>query len=387
MGCCSSIGCRRKKPETGQAAALLAPPPEGFPAKMADGTWVSSTDSHREWLAAQQQSPPQQQQRAAGAGAGPLPFGTPARVVVYDWDCTITSRHMFKVLSDWSGYAEDFERWCTAQNIPSPLREPLDPSRGIVSRMEFGGGDAGRALLRRVIREYFLGGEERVAELTAHFQRLQAAEGGGCKLCVLTRGETASLRLAFEVGVPEWSPYFVGGWIANARQQYFTITSSNSSSGSLSPLAENLCGSGLPARSRWTKEQIIASLYPLPGYAQQPDQTRELLLLVDDSITTGSRLQPGTDDAGAGGAQQEEHGVRQLDLPYEREGLDAESMRLVEAIVMSTVSDASGPAAAAAAATPGTAAGGSSDDGTEGGPRGVEEREDEVRGASVLVVP
>ena len=132
---------------------------------------------------------------------------------------------------------------------------------------------------------------------------------------------------------------------------------------------------------------MIGSLYPLPGYAQQSDQKRELLLLVDDSITTGSRLQPGTDDAGAGGAQQEEHGVRQLDLPYEREGLDAESMRLVEAIVMSTVSDASGPAAAAAAATPGTAAGGSSDDGTEGGPRGVEEREDEVRGASVLVVP
>ena len=74
----------------------------------------------------------------AGAAATALPFGTPRRVVVYDWDDTITSQHMYKVLSDWSGYSEHFEKWCAAEGITSPLAIPLDRT-GIVSRMGFGG--------------------------------------------------------------------------------------------------------------------------------------------------------------------------------------------------------------------------------------------------------
>ena len=111
-----------------------------------------------------------------GAVTAALPFGAPRRVIVYDFDCTITSRHLYKCLANWAGYAENFERWLTEQDIPSPLGKQ---GQSVAARMGFGGGEAGRACLRKVVREYFLGGEARTARLTEHFRTLR--EEGGCR--------------------------------------------------------------------------------------------------------------------------------------------------------------------------------------------------------------
>ena len=107
-----------------------------------------------------------------GAVTAALPFGAPRRVIVYDFDCTITSRHLYKCLANWAGYAENFERWLTEQDIPSPLGKQ---GQSVAARMGFGGGEAGRACLRKVVREYFLGGEARTARLTEHFRTLREA--------------------------------------------------------------------------------------------------------------------------------------------------------------------------------------------------------------------
>ena len=39
-----------------------------------------------------------------GGKALPRNQGGSGPIIVFDWDCTITATHMFKVLSGWSGY-------------------------------------------------------------------------------------------------------------------------------------------------------------------------------------------------------------------------------------------------------------------------------------------
>ena len=48
-----------------------------------------------------------------------------------------------------------------------------------------------------------------------------------CRLCILTRGDTASLRVIFDTVLDQsWAALFEGGWIANCFQDYFTTTAS-----------------------------------------------------------------------------------------------------------------------------------------------------------------
>ena len=62
--------------------------------------------------------------------------GGDGAVIVFDWDCTITCKHMFKVLAGWPGYCEHFSEWCGEQTIPDPLRTPMRDS--ICERMVSG---------------------------------------------------------------------------------------------------------------------------------------------------------------------------------------------------------------------------------------------------------
>ena len=65
-------------------------------------------------------------------------------------------------------------------------------------------------------------------------------------------------------------------------------------------------------------------LQPDPADAYQDcGAERERLLLVDDSISQGGRVE----------RMQHRLGLELLDLPYEREGLDDASMQLIEAMV------------------------------------------------------
>ena len=164
-----------------------------------------------------------EQPAAAVTGGGP--------VIVFDWDCTVTSQHLYKILAGWPPYCEPFSEWCDAQGIPDPIKTPMRGS--IVERMSFGGGDEGDALLRRAVREFMMGGEARIAALKELLVELRTVHG--CTLCVLTRGETSSLRIIFDKVLPDWAPLFEGGWIANTANEYFTCGASGALSEHLLP--------------------------------------------------------------------------------------------------------------------------------------------------------
>ena len=244
-----------------------------------------------------------------GGRAQPPNQGGTGPIIVFDWDCTITATHMFKVLSGWEGYCEPFSAWCVEQGIDDPLRIPVRES--ICERMEFGGGAAGLAALKKVFVTFFMGGEERMAQVKAALTTLKHTHG--CRLCVLTRGDTASLRIVFDKVLDEsWAELFEGGWIANTFNDYFTC----SGTGALSATTPGLTSIGREGDG--SKESIIEAVFPF---------TDEVVMLVDDSISRGSILAATSAPGNHGGS------ISLLDLPMEKDGLDATSIALLLSLV------------------------------------------------------
>jgi hypothetical protein len=315
--------------------------------------------------------------------------------VVFDWDCTITSVHMYKAAAGWTPYSGKLVAWLRQQGGGAPLpdleimysKESLrsDDGGGPVTRaLTLGGGVEGRTHLRHVARGYFLGGEQRVAWLGELFASLAARR---VRLCVLTRGEAASVRAVFEAATPEvracwlpagrstarsrhtivrchmlcawqpehwpawsrarthqWLPHFRGGWIADTSDQYCTVGAED---GALSPMMSGLSGLGHAG-----KERMLEEIYPF-------DQHHTLL--VDDSITRGSGYALG--EARGRGPRATAGGVlHTLDLPYERRGLDERAAKMIRQVLAewlpSEEAAARGPRATAAAAGADPAVGG-----------------------------
>jgi hypothetical protein len=230
-------------------------------------------------------------------GSGPI--------IVFDWDCTVTCTHMFKVLSGWAGYCEPFSAFCAEHGYEDPLGIPVRES--ICERMHFGGGAAGQAALAECFVQFFMGGETRMAQVKALLTTLKHTHG--CRLCVLTRGDTASVRLVFDkVLDASWAELFEGGWIANTFNDYFTC----SATGALSATTPGLTTIG--RHGDVSKESIIETIFPF---------TEEVVMLVDDSISRGNVLAASSAPGDRGGA------ISLLDLPIEKEGLEATSIALL----------------------------------------------------------
>ena len=249
--------------------------------------------------AAQQLEPNAEPEQAAMPGGG-------GPIVVFDWDCTVTCQHLYKILAGWPRYCGPFSEWCDAQGIPDPIKIPLRHG-SIVERMAFGGGEEGDEMLRRAFREFMMGGEARIAAIKELLVELRTVHG--CTLCVLTRGETASLRILFDKVLPDWAPLFEGGWIANTANEYFTCDAS----GALSEQMPGLTTGGA------SKENMLEQLFPFDSHT---------VMLVDDSISRGSRLASSTAPGELGGGV-----IHLLDLPLEQRGLDGPSMAMLRQAV------------------------------------------------------
>ena len=202
-------------------------------------------------------------------GAGPGGAGRPP-VVVFDWDCTITERHMFFCFENgaedaWH-HAQHFSGWCKECDIPDPLlvlpREGLTLDDLLLERMSFGGGPEGDALLRRVFIEYFMGGQERLAQVQALLTELKYTHG--CRLCVLTKGSQPSLKKVFDDVLTDWWEFFdgwvsaEGDWIGAVREARTELNAS--AQGSLGELHD--------------KKDILEAYFPF---------TEHRVMLVDDS--------------------------------------------------------------------------------------------------------
>mmetsp|Transcript_30189 Transcript_30189/g.70455 ORF Transcript_30189/g.70455 Transcript_30189/m.70455 type:complete len:284 (+) Transcript_30189:73-924(+) len=230
-------------------------------------------------------------------------------VVCFDWDCTITSRHMYKAFAggQWSEvHSKPFEEWCKRNQIPNPMSVKLQ--RSIIDRM-FVTEARGEEYLRQAFREYFLGGEARIQMLTQLFQSLLEEK---CVLCILTRGDASSLRLCFDKAIPEWSTLFSSGWIGDTSGEYFR----SDSKGQLSPARDGLHS----GRNEQQKEAILEEHFPF---------TTNKVILVDDSIIPNSTKTNTikTRDGRKGGL------IHLLDLPTEKLGINEESSDMLLGLV------------------------------------------------------
>lgn len=229
-------------------------------------------------------------------------------VVVFDWDCTITSRHMFKTLAGWEGYGDELSNFCAKRDIEDPLSLPMEFS--ICERMQFGGGAEGDARLRTVFIDFFMGGERRAAQVK---KLLSTLRSDGAKLCVLTRGETHSLHVLFDTVLQDWAPLFEGGWIGNTLNDFFTVKRD----GSLSSVDTGLS----KIIGDCTKQQLLESIFPFSRYA---------VLLVDDDISPETNKVLASSAPGARGGS-----ITLLDLPLEKDGLQPTSISLLLSLVRS----------------------------------------------------
>jgi hypothetical protein len=136
-----------------------------------------------------------------------LPF------IGFDFDCTITVRHYYKCLA-WGlasgneaahGHCKALFDWLRVRNIP--LRAPQQQSNldAVVTVTEFLIRVLGAAQFRELFREVFLGGDDRIALLTAWLQEKQKSN---VEFAIITAGVASAVSRALEVAVPEWKDFF-----------------------------------------------------------------------------------------------------------------------------------------------------------------------------------
>mmetsp|Transcript_26624 Transcript_26624/g.61208 ORF Transcript_26624/g.61208 Transcript_26624/m.61208 type:complete len:278 (-) Transcript_26624:60-893(-) len=134
------------------------------------------------------------------SGGVVLDQAKPPRLIGFDFDCTITVRHFFKVFA-W-GYLrcnshqhfEEFAAWCKERNIDPFIaaKMPLDDGDAMSRALDDFIGKNGEATFRTLFREMFLGGEERIRCLAEWLEKLQQQ---GVTFAVVTAGfSTAVLR-------------------------------------------------------------------------------------------------------------------------------------------------------------------------------------------------
>mmetsp|Transcript_25392 Transcript_25392/g.46510 ORF Transcript_25392/g.46510 Transcript_25392/m.46510 type:complete len:278 (-) Transcript_25392:101-934(-) len=138
--------------------------------------------------------------RLSAAGLPAVEKGKPQRLIGFDFDCTITVRHFFKVFA-W-GYMrcnshqhfEEFSAWCKERKIDPFIaaKIPIDDGDAMTRALDDFIGKNGEATFRSVFREMFLGGEERIKYLAEWLGKLQEK---GVTFAIVTAGfSTAVLR-------------------------------------------------------------------------------------------------------------------------------------------------------------------------------------------------
>jgi hypothetical protein len=142
-----------------------------------------------------------------GVAAPPTHSGL---VVCLDWDCTLTTRHMHKdsgQRGQGGMHSGHFFQWCAEHGVDSATSRA---GLSAIDRLDFG------ADTEHVCVEYFFGGRERIAQLTAFLQRMKAH---GAVLCILTNGETAVIHRHFTTVLSAWAQLFSGGWVGNIHDE------------------------------------------------------------------------------------------------------------------------------------------------------------------------
>jgi len=220
------------------------------------------------------------------------------RLLGFDFDCTLTVRHFYKVMA-W-GYArrdlkahphcQALAEWCEQRGVAagmdmSNVRVPMGEDIMMLAVTEFC-EQAGDEAFNALFREVFLGGEERIQLVAGVLQRLRER---GCEFAIITRGISTSVLRGL-VAVPEWLPFFPSSHVWDCSQNRHQI---NSSIDQKSLMLRDIC----------------------------PSATQ--ILLVDDAV----------DHDGSDAWVLKAAGVETFALPYEGPGVTESTIKEIEEIM------------------------------------------------------
>merc|ERR1719336_3083666 len=184
-----------------------------------------------------------------------------------------------------------FLEWCAERGVQSDMPENLDMEEAAEDVMMLAltafEREVGDQAFGELFREVFLGGEERIRQVAASLQRLQAA---GVDFAIITRGTSAAVLRGL-VAVPEWLPFFPSSHVWDTSQNRHRVGGSNAQ-----------------------KSLMLRDLCP----------TAAKILLVDDSLSNDAVPDWVLKAAG----------VEVFGLPYEGPGVSEEMLKEIEEIML-----------------------------------------------------
>ncbi|CAJ1434826.1 unnamed protein product [Effrenium voratum] len=156
------------------------------------------------------------------------------RFVGLDFDCTITVRHYYKCLATGlvmgrpSGHPHcpAFMAWLRREKTavtPQDLEARVPNEHPILCAVECLQEKLGEEKFKQLIREVFLGGDERIQQLTAW---LTAKKKEGVDFAIITAGLASTVSIALEA-VPEWDDFFPTDVVLDvgaSRHQVLSVT-------------------------------------------------------------------------------------------------------------------------------------------------------------------
>eukprot|EP00929_Paragymnodinium_shiwhaense_P018465 TRINITY_DN12919_c0_g1_i1.p1 TRINITY_DN12919_c0_g1~~TRINITY_DN12919_c0_g1_i1.p1 ORF type:complete len:292 (-),score=27.06 TRINITY_DN12919_c0_g1_i1:255-1079(-) len=141
-------------------------------------------------------------------------------VIGFDFDCTLTVRHFFKVFA--MGYLKGnmlvhdhcaaFAAFCKARGIKPKLQaipDGLWSGNAMGAALEDFSQANGEDAFRDVFREVFCGGEERIRIVADWLENARRCLGAdhAVEFAIVTAGISSTVLRGLSV-VPEWQPYF-----------------------------------------------------------------------------------------------------------------------------------------------------------------------------------
>ena len=163
--------------------------------------------------------------KAAGAAGRVVDAASP--LIGLDFDCTITVRHFYKSIANLlmgkpmaHPHCAFLNAWLKRQNVK--LEVPQTDVHIMVAAVENLSLTLGERF-HQLIREVFLGGEERIQLLTQWFARKEAE---GIHFAIITAGIASTVSIALEA-VPEWDRFFPPDLVldlSSSRHQVLSIT-------------------------------------------------------------------------------------------------------------------------------------------------------------------
>ncbi|CAK9081529.1 unnamed protein product, partial [Durusdinium trenchii] len=194
----------------------------------------------------------------------PRGSGAPDSFIGLDFDCTITIRHYYKCIAEKllgkqvfsHPHSAVFNAWLKRHRVNLEVPEVPDSDHWMVSGVERLTKQLGEKKFKEMIREVFLGGEERIQELTEWFTK---KTNDGISFAIITAGVASTVSMALEA-VPEWDRFFPTDLVldlSGSRHQVLSVTGQ--------------------------KALMLRDLRP----------TATRLVLVDDSLSVGPRSKPG----------------------------------------------------------------------------------------------